>query len=234
MKSKSPLSVSLVIPVYNSSNITVDQLKECEKLMSSLTKNFEIIVCDDCSIDKTAQMLRKNFSSNKYFKLIFNKTNLGISRTIRKLYDLAYNEYVILFSVDGDWNPKDIIALIETAIKTKSDIVVGLRKKNTYTTKRKLISFMYNFLPLVFFGVQTHDAGSIKVFRKKIFQEINLISESIFFEAEFIIKAAKRGYTIRYIPIDFYKKVRNSGEGGNWKLVQESMQDFVQLVIKGL
>lgn len=228
-----PINVSLTIPVYNNQKTLIPQLNQCAKVLNGRYKKYEIIVCDDNSKDKTPQLLKKHFFK-KRFKLIFHDKNWGVTKTIYSLYKLAKYEYIVIFSVDGSWNPNDIPKLLDLAYEKKMDIVVGLRKEKNYSIYRKIISWIYNFLPRIFFSVNTYDAGSIKVVKRSVFKEIKLISKSIFFEAELIIKASKKGYKILSHPVDHYKSLGKSSSGGKVTLVLNAMFDVLRLKIVGL
>ncbi len=224
--SKNNISASLVIPVFNNGDTLVEQIKECEEIISKIISNYEIIICDDKSTDNSAHLLRKHFQNKSHFNIIFHSKNKGIAKTIRELYSKAKLDNIVLFSVDGCWNPKDIEKLLLQAIESKSDIVIGKRNKSQYSMYRKIISFFYNTLPIIFFGVKTTDAGSIKVIRKKIFDSTKLVSKSVFFEAEIIIKAKKNGKVIESVPIHFKKHKNKKGSGGKINLVASSLRDI--------
>lgn len=226
------IPVSLIVPVYNGELIVIDQLKLCEKILSTFTKKYEILVADDNSRDNTSNSLKKNFINNRNFKLIFNRTNIGIARNLKKLYSQAKYEYICLYSADGDWNPYDIQKLVIHSYKNNSDIVIGKRNKSAYNPYRRIISFCYNFLPKLLFQVDTIDAGSIKVIKKSLFKKIPLLSKSVFFEAELIIRAKNKGYIISSIPIKFERSRRKREKGGKMKLAIASLIDLINLRLK--
>lgn len=226
------IPVSLVIPVFGGERVVISQLIQCEKNLSSFTKKYEIIIADDHSKDNTPSLLKNEFSENKKFNLIFNKNNIGIARNIKKLYSTAKYEYICFYSADGDWNPDDIEKLITNSCKHNADIVIGRRNKNTYSLYRKVISFFYNFLPKILFQVDTVDAGSIKVIKKSLLKKIPLSSESVFFEAELIIRAKRDGYKISSIHVRFKRNKKKQGEGGKMKLVIPSLIDLLTLRLK--
>src|SRR5215472_3810068 len=158
--------VSLVIPLHNNQSTLTQQLETCDQILRAIPCDYEIIICDDMSTDNSASLLRQYFDQREHFTIIFHQKNLGIAATISELYHRAQYQYIVLFSVDGDWDPYDIEKLIRTALKENCDIVVGKRNKRHYSNSRKIISFFYNFLSYAFFGVRTYDAGSIKLIKK--------------------------------------------------------------------
>lgn len=227
--SNSGISISLVVPVFNNEKTLVDQLKECEAILNKITDKFEIIAADDKSTDNSALVLKENFKNNKNFILIFNRHNLGIAKNLIKLYSLARYSYICLFSADGDWNPQDIKKMILHANKNKLDIVIGKRNKDTYSAYRKTVSYFYNLLPKIIFGIDAIDAGSIKVFDRLTYKSIPITSTSVFFETEFIIRALKKNKKIGHVPISFKKQKIHKGFGGKISYVLSSLKDLIIL-----
>src|SRR6266403_2471931 len=116
------MNVSLVIPVFNNEKTLQKQLTQCLGIMKNSCKQFEILISDDKSTDSTKKILEK-FSKDKKIIIFYQKNNLGIARNIHFLYKKARFSYVVLFSIDGGWNPNDIAKFVSAAQRTKADIV---------------------------------------------------------------------------------------------------------------
>lgn len=221
-------SVSLVIPVYNNSLTLKEQLQKCINELLALNYDYEIIISNDKSTDNTEHILKK-FKQKKYINIFHQKENLGIAKNILFLYRQAKYSNIVLFSVDGDWSTSDITRLIKYAENKNADIVIGKREYKDLQLQRKVISFIYNIMPLVLFGVKTYDTGSIKLIKKEIVQKIPLRLQSVAFEAEMLIKASKNGYKIKYIPIAFIKHKKNKRSNVNLKIIMHSFIDILRL-----
>lgn len=215
--------------MYNNEKTAVTQLKEILKILRENVIKYEVIICDDKSTDNSLNLIKENFKNEKALKILSNSENRGIFKTINMLYGVASMEYIGLFSIDGDWYPKDIIKLLNTASSTRADIVIGVRNNKHYSIYRSCISFLYNFLPLMFFGVQTKDAGSIKIFKKKIFNAYTFVSHSVFCEAEFIIRTVMDNKLVVFTPIHFKKRIKKSGLGGRLNIAFSSFIDLLKL-----
>lgn len=226
---KIPITVSLAIPTFNNERTVAVQLLKCEEILKKLVTDYEILVGEDCGTDKTREILKGQFSMRKNFRVFLNSKNLGIARNVRHLYKKAVKDYVIFFSVDGDWSAKDIEKLVRHCYLNKCDVVIGKRENKNYTPYRKLISGAYNTLPKLFFNIKTIDAGSIKIFKRSLISKNYPTSRSVFMEAEIIIRAYKGGGTISSIPVYFNNKTRKTGTGGNLQLVIASFLDLLKL-----
>ncbi len=233
MKKHTP-RISLVIPLFNNEQTLVSQVTACLRILDNLAQKYEVLVCDDTSTDFSATLLKKHFARRSRVRLLFHGTNQGIAKTIYELYSKATKDYVLLYSVDGDWDPRDIGRLLTKLALTHADIVLGQRDKSVYSFYRSVISHGYNTLTRLLFGVDTVDAGSIKLFKRSLFSRSPIASRSMFFEAEMIIRAVRSGANMAVVPVRFYKKPGDGGRGALLPSVIESLRDAIRLRLTGV
>lgn len=115
------MKISVIIPVYNIENYLRDTLNS---LLNQTYKDFEIILINDGSKDKSAEIC--DYYANKYdFINVVHKSNGGVSSARNYGLDIARGEWI--FFLDGD----DILlenafeTLIKIAHKSKYDIIEG-------------------------------------------------------------------------------------------------------------
>lgn len=97
MTNKKP-NISVVLPVYNN-DATISE--SINSILNQTYKNFEIIICDDGSTDKTFS-IAKYFQNEHHEKIILikNEINLGLNATLNKC--LEYCSGVYIARMDGD------------------------------------------------------------------------------------------------------------------------------------
>jgi glycosyltransferase involved in cell wall biosynthesis len=227
MKKVSP-SVSLVTPIYNDMRSMPTVLPQLVRLMKKSYPTGEIVLIDDMSSDSSRQWIAAYVKGKKYIRLILHGENYGIAKTYQELYKRAQGDVIVLFSLDGEWDAQDAVRLADTLIKQKLDMVIGVRKQKQYTLWRAFISSAYNILTKVLFGVQTQDAGSIKAMRKKLVNDIPILSRGVFDEAERIIKASKKGYRIGFISVS-HSAAKKARRGIKLTHVTEAVVDMVRV-----
>ena len=150
--------------------------------------------------------------------MLTHQTNQGIYASFRDLFRSARGTHVYLTASDGQWPASNLAKMFGT-LEDGADLVVGVRsnRNQVYSAMRRVISFLFNLLPRMFFGVKTSDAGSIKLGIREVFN-FGLISRSPFVEAERIIQAQSRGYRVAFVPIEFLS--RTAGKERGRKLAQ--------------
>ena len=222
------LPVSVISPVYNNTRTLEYVLGRIITVLSKHFKTYEIVLIDDASSDDSYTKIKHIIKNNKHIRLIQHKKNQGIAKTYRHLYREAEYEHIVLFSLDGEWEPNDIVRLFNAAQNKKADIVIGQRIKKAYSLTRLMVSEIYNIINKILFGVTTKDAGSIKYLRKKV-TNLPIISAGVFDEAERIIRAKKNGYTITSIPVSHYSSKKTTSFGVKPHLITQALYDCIRV-----
>jgi len=98
---------SIAMATYNGEKYLREQL---DSIYAQTYKNIEVIVCDDCSSDKTVEIL-KEYSERFGLKYFINEKNLGYVKNFEKAISLCNGEYIALSDQDDIWleNKLDIL-----------------------------------------------------------------------------------------------------------------------------
>ncbi len=222
--------VSIVSPLYNDASTMPSALPLLERLAGSHFSRWEIVLIDDGSQDNGPAWIRRYVKERKHIHVYFHQKNQGIAKTYRELYARTKGDVIVLFSLDGGWDPSDAVRLAQNAIDDQLDIVVGVRKKKSYTLWRSVVSICYNCATRFLFGVDTKDAGSIKAIRKEVIQKIPIVSRGVFDEAERIIKAKRLGFRIGYLPVSHSASRDKKRRGIRPQHVIEALDDLVSVL----
>lgn len=111
--------VSVVVPVYN----VEKYLRDClNSVLSQTIKNFEIIVVNDASTDKSAE-IAKEYLVDKRVRIIHNKINSGLGITRNNGLDVAEGEYVYFLDSDDAIAPNALETMLKAAEETGADVI---------------------------------------------------------------------------------------------------------------
>jgi glycosyltransferase involved in cell wall biosynthesis len=229
------LELSVVMPVHNEEAVLAEVLQEAVDALASCGLSHELVLLDDASTDRSPAILEEFRARHPgTVRVLRNETNRGIIATCERLYASARGQLVFVNSSDGQWKCGELARLLPLA--DRADIVVGRRAQKRYGLKRRLISGLFNLLPRLLFGVRTHDAGSIKLFRRAVL-DIPLSSSSPFREAERIIRATRLGYRVAAVDVEHFDRRGGRASGARWRLVARSLADLWRcwwdLVVRG-
>jgi len=172
------MNISIVIPICNEEENIGALYSELTKCLSGLALSYEIIIVDDGSKDASSHKLKELAAKDNKVKIITLRRNFGQTAAIVCGFDHAKGDFVITMDGDLQNDPQDIPALLKK-IQEGYDLVGGWRKdrKDSFL-RRKLPSFLANWLIVKFTGVKLHDYGcTLKVYRREFLKDIYLYGE---------------------------------------------------------
>ena len=170
--------VSVVIPIFNEEENIPPLLEKLEAALISLGKPFEVIMVDDGSTDRSAQVLRGLKPRYPWLKVIFLRRNFGQSAAFTAGIDHARGEIIVTMDGDLQNDPADIPKLLKK-IEEGYDVVSGWRKdrKDPFLSRR-LPSILANRLISRLTKVRLHDYGcSLKAYRAEVIQGLAIYGE---------------------------------------------------------
>lgn len=106
--------ISIIMPTYNSENYIEESINS---ILKQTYKNWELIVIDDASTDKTVSIVNK--FQNKNIILIQNKKNSGAAISRNKGINLATGNFIAFLDSDDIWNKDKLLKQINFMKKNK-------------------------------------------------------------------------------------------------------------------
>jgi len=213
------MKLSIIIPCFNEQN-TISLV--IDKILSSYTGEKEIIVIDDCSNDKTSDILKTDLK-NKIDKLILNPRNYGKGYSIRKGISIADGDIILIQDADLEYDPSDYVKLIKPIEKGVADVVYGSRfvggdeKRVLYfwhTLGNKFLTILSNMFTNL--NLTDMEVG-YKLFKSDVIKDLNLVEDRFGFEPEITAKIAKKKINIFEVGISYYGRKYSEGKKITWK-----------------
>ena len=216
--------ISICIPAYNEEKTIEQAVHDASETLKKTNVPGEILVIDDCSNDSTKEILERTKKNMPILQVRHHAANQGIAKTFNELYRWASRELVFLYPADGQWKMNILIDMF--GLIDDYDLVVARRTKKHYNLSRKIVSWIFNFLPILLFRTRTYDAGSLKLARREIY-DIPVISSGVFVEAERIVRAKRLGYRIGSIGVDHIPRISGKSSGAKLALIAQSIVDLI-------
>jgi glycosyltransferase involved in cell wall biosynthesis len=192
---KAQYSTIAIIPAYNEEKNISMVIKKCKKYVNN------IIVIDDASIDSTPIIAEDAGAT-----VIINKENIGKTGSLKKGFNKGLKEGVEIFVLldgDGQHNPQEIPLFLKK-IKEGYDLVIGARKfqPELMPTIRIFANTISSYIVSLISGVRIKDSQSgFRAVKREILERISLTSTGYQSDTEMIVKAARCGYKIGFVPI---------------------------------
>lgn len=100
--------ISIAMTTYNGEKYLSEQL---DSILNQTYKDFELIICDDCSKDSTVQILNEYATKDSRIKIFVNKQNLGFKKNFEKAILLCSGKYIALSDQDDVWTKNHLEVL---------------------------------------------------------------------------------------------------------------------------
>ncbi|GIW63277.1 MAG: glycosyl transferase [Patescibacteria group bacterium] len=218
-------TVSIVIPVYNEEKFIEATIKKVLKADSCALKK-EIIVVDDCSTDKTRQILRLLKKKHKELQLIFKEKNEGKGSALKLGFLRSKGDIVLIQDADLEYNPDDYPNLLEPFLKNQADVVYGSR---FISDRPHRVLYFWHYVANLFLTLLSNALTNLnltdmesgyKVFKGDLIRKIapKLESKRFGFEPEITARIAKiKGIKIYEVGISYWGRTYEEGKKINWK-----------------
>jgi glycosyltransferase involved in cell wall biosynthesis len=102
--------ISIAMATYNGEKFLREQLDSI--LVQSWT-NFELIICDDCSTDKTTEIIAEYQKKDARIKFFQNTVNLGFKKNFERIITLCASDFIALCDQDDIWTIDHLKILYE-------------------------------------------------------------------------------------------------------------------------
>lgn len=100
--------ISIALASYNGEKYIREQL---DSILSQTIQDFEVVVCDDASIDNTWSILEEYTEKDSRFRIYKNKENLGFKKNFEKAISLCKGNYIALSDQDDVWKERHLEVL---------------------------------------------------------------------------------------------------------------------------
>ena len=206
------MKIFIQIPCYNEEHQIENSIKEIKKSLDPNKYNYEIVIIDDGSTDKTADIARKNGVT----KIISLKRNIGLGFAFNEGRKFAYdNDVDVLINTDADnqYKAEYIEKLIEHLKNSKTDIVVGVRKFdeiNHFSKTKKFLQKLGSRVVRIVSGQKISDASSgFRAYNKDAIKRLR-VDSNYSYTLETLIQANEKKLLIGELPIEINLPTRES------------------------
>jgi len=215
--------ISIVIPAFNEEGAITSGIREIREVMDPSGYEYEIIVVDDGSEDKTAELARA-----EGVNLIERPENQGYGAALKAGIRRSAHDVIVITDADGTYPAKYIPDLVGqlgmydmvVGARTGENVAAPLVRKPAKWVLRKLASYLA--------GRHIPDLNSgLRVMRKSLIARfVHLLPSGFSFTTTITLAALCSGSLVKYFPIDYHARI------GKSKIRPTHAFDFTLLIIR--
>ncbi|HEG42715.1 MAG TPA: glycosyltransferase family 2 protein [Phycisphaerales bacterium] len=220
--------LTVFFPFYNEeANIESTTLKAVE-VLGRLALDYEIILVNDGSSDATAEIADRLASQNEKIRAIHHETNSGYGAALQTGFRNATKNWVFYTDGDGQFDINQIALLLPLA--EKYDIVNGYRQDRQDSPIRKLNAACWGCFVRAILRFKARDIDSaFKLYRRAIFDHIDMESTGALIDAEILARANRAGYSLGHIPVKHLPRTAGTQTGSNIKVILRAFKELFEL-----
>lgn len=230
-KIKSYPSITIAIPAFNEEENIEWVVRNSLEDLPKYFKDYEVLVVNDGSKDKTAEITDKLAKKHKYFRVI-HQPNGGYSQAMWTGIANAKKNFVAYVPADGQYLVKDMAKMYP--LVESSDIVLGYRGvRKDYNLYRKILSYGYLIFLWLLFGIAVKDLNGPTIWRtaevKKLKKLYSVKTKGVFILAEIVARFLHAGLKISEAPSIYRPRRGGTVKNTKFKVVRNTFTDALKV-----
>ncbi len=200
-------SISAVLPAYNEEENIEKATRELAAVLQSLQlRAWEVIVVNDGSTDHTGEIAdRLAAEDTEHIRVFHHHPNLGYAAALKTGFTSARHSLIFYTDSDNQFDVKELTHLLP--LISEADIVCGFRIYRFDPLTRLVLSWGFNLLVRIVFRINVHDVDcAFKLFRREVFDKIEIESKKFFVDAEILAKAKYFGFKLVEVGVRHYPR----------------------------
>lgn len=219
-------SLSIVIPAYNEAANIVGVLQTVSGVALKWRVDYEIILVNDGSQDRTGIIARELGLQIPNFRLVEHYPNRGYGGALKAGFAAATKEWITFIPADGQFDFSEILRLID--LTPEFDVICGYRVNRQDPFIRKVNAFGWNMLIRLLFGRLCRDIDcGFKLIRAEVLAQIDLESNGAMVDTELLAAAKTRGYRITDVPVTHLPRIAGEPTGADLKVIFKAFRDLL-------
>ena len=226
-------SLSIFFPAYNEEENIEESVRLAEAAARQLTWDYEIIVINDGSKDRTGEIAERMASENPRIRVVHHSPNRGYGEAVRSGIRAARKEYVFFTDADLQFDFSELSIL--WSYVPDCDMILGYRAKRRDPFMRLVNAKAWNLLNRTLFGLRVRDIDcAFKLMRRSVIADLPLISKGAMLSAELLIRVQRQGIAFKEVAVTHLPRQRGSQTGAKPAVIIRAFKEMIRVRQTGL
>ncbi|MEJ5258760.1 MAG: glycosyltransferase family 2 protein [Anaerohalosphaeraceae bacterium] len=221
-------SISVFFPCFNERENLEPLVHQAVQVLDKMGLDYEIIIVDDGSTDGTGALADALAAGNSRIRVIHHPVNKGYGAALQSGFRAASKELVFYTDGDRQFDLNELPPLLP--LIEQYDIVSCYRLNRQEGWIRRFNGFAWTRLVCLLFHLNLKDIDcSFKLYKRKIFDGMPLVSTGALIDTEVLARAVRKGYTIRQVGVHHYPRRAGKATGAKLRVIARAFYELFKL-----
>jgi cellulose synthase/poly-beta-1,6-N-acetylglucosamine synthase-like glycosyltransferase len=222
--------ISIVLPAWNEEEIIAETVMSVVDALQTMTSDFEVIVVDDGSVDRTGEIADALAQEHACVRAIHNRPNQGYGGALNAGFQAASKELLFFMDADGQFAIGDLALLITSLEQGKGDVALGYRARRRDPLPRLLNARAWKLLVSSLFRFHVRDIDcAFKLMPTALVRKADLQSRGAMINTELLAKFARMDVSIAQVPVGHFPRQKGKATGANVRVILRAFRELFQL-----
>ena len=219
-------SLSVVLPAYNEEAVIEKTVINVLTALAHWTVDFEIIVVNDGSKDRTGEIIERLVLHDPRIRLITHPVNKGYGAALVTGFQAIDKELVFFMDSDGQFDINDLEAFFP--LIEQYDAVLGYRNPRVDPWIRKFNAWGWKQLVRLLLGVHVRDLDcAFKLYHARFFHTLKLETQGAMINAEILYKFKRDGYIFTEVGVRHLPRKEGEATGAKPAVILRALREIV-------
>jgi dolichol-phosphate mannosyltransferase len=222
-------SLSVVIPAYNDAENILATLENITTAFEPLSIPHEILVIDDGSRDRTAELVEQARQRYPAVRLLKNERNMGFGWSYRRGVEAAALAHIVMVHGDNAWGWATLREFFSHT--GEADVIIGFTRDmlTSRTWARTVISKTFTLLVNLITWRHLRYYNGLQIHQAPVLKSLQIDSHGYGFQAEVLVKALRRTRTYLEVPMDLIEREKGESKAFRMKNVVDVLSTLKRL-----
>lgn len=224
--------ISLFFPAYNEAENVGRTIEKCVAVLEPFGCEYEIIIVDDGSQDRTAEIVKELAQENNRIILKRHEKNQGYGGALQTGFKSGRYGLIFFSDCDLQFDLGELTAFIDLMKQDPGiDGVIGYRIQRADPFVRKLNAFGWKLWARLLFGLKVRDIDcAFKLFKRELIETITIESSGALISVEILTKIKKAGYRLVESGVHHYPRQAGKQTGAKVSVILKAFYESFKLL----
>lgn len=221
--------ISVVLPAHNEEAVLAATLDKCVATLGEIAPDYEIIVVDDGSSDRTGAIADEYSAANPRIRVVHNRPQRGYGGALIAGFNAMTKPLAFFMDADGQFDIRDLTLLLPLREHGRR-AVLGYRLRRQDSPLRKVNAWGWKLLVSTLFGLRVRDVDcAFKLYDTSLVRAVNVQAEGAMVNTEMLAKLTRMGVSFVEVPVRHYPRLHGQASGANLRVIFRAFRELFRL-----